>query len=123
MEEIRRDHRSPRLLRGALESASGKRHDLLIKNISRHGLGAKFSGHEVKQGEHVVVDLPKIGRLTGTVQWVRGGGIGLKITEEIDPSLLLFENNTLAPPKPGPYRVADRFQPVTSTYRPGFRRK
>jgi hypothetical protein len=123
MEEGRVYQRYSRLLRGALCDASGHRHDLLIKNVSRYGVGAKFSGPGVKIGDEVQVDIPHIGICHGTVRWMRNGNIGVQLLEAVDPEQLRFQNTELTARETESYHVADRFQPVISTYRPGLKRR
>lgn len=121
MEEVRTDKRSARLLRGTLVSASGESHDLLIKNISLHGIGGRFSGTGVSEGEAVKLIIPNIGTFDATVRWLRKGGVGLHLVQEINPDTTLFHNSRPVTETTTPYHVPDRFQPSLSTYRPGFR--
>lgn len=110
-----------------METEAGEQYELLVKNISCHGLGGKFTGSKVKVGDRVIVKVPKLDLLHGTVQWLAGGAIGIRVEEEIDPNILLFESDpsSFVPPsaQPEPFRVAERFQPVRSIHRPGFGRK
>jgi hypothetical protein len=117
--------RSPRFARfakGRIFTASAT-YDVVIRNVSRFGLGLKCREAQLAEGEDITVELPLVGRVQGTVQWVRNGNCGVRLQQEIDPQSLLFVDNQEVRPKDDPFRVFDRFQPDKSTYRPGFNRR
>lgn len=123
MNEARLDKRSARLLRGAIVATGGERLDLLIKNISHHGVGGRFSGSGLAVGESVQVELPGIGLFDASVRWIRKEAVGLHVEQLIDPETTLFRNNHLINQPTHPYHVPDRFQPSQTAYRPGFRHR
>ena len=110
-------------MRGVMELPDEKSHDILIRNISSRGIGAKFSGEMLRAGTAVTVEISTLGEFNGTIRWHNEGRIGIELAEELDPATLHFENGRLAAKDNRKYEVAIRFQPVTTTYRPGFGRK
>ncbi|TNE45620.1 MAG: PilZ domain-containing protein [Sphingomonadales bacterium] len=118
MKEVRADKRSARLLRGSLRCADGKSFDIIIHNLSTHGIGARLSNQVPVKGPAVQVDIPTMGKFHGTIRWQANGRIGIRVTETLDPKDIHLGKGPLNAKEK--YIVASRFQPVTSTYRPGF---
>jgi len=117
-----RKRRSSRIIRGTLITPSGHECELLIRNVSSHGLGAKTAAQiDLKIGDDVIVQLPNVGRIAGTVRWIGNGSFGIETSKEIDADLLLFggDERSLVP-KTEAYNVPEAFQPTTDTRRPGF---
>ena len=69
----------------------------------------------------VLVDMPLLGSVEGVIKWVRNGHCGIQTYDPLDVERLRFrqDNNLLS--SPAPFSVAERFQPVTRTYRPGLK--
>lgn len=116
-----REQRLSRIIRAMLITPDGREHELLIRNVSSHGLGAKAADVVVRAGDQVVVQLPNVGRITGTVRWAKVGAFGLYTAEEINTDLLFFRGEDrpiLA--------KSDAFRPpvsvATDPRRPGFGR-
>lgn len=118
-----RSNRSSRIIRAVLVAPDGSEHDLLIRNVSHHGLGAKTTTILVRAGERLVMRLPNIGEVTGTVRWTRGEALGIQTDEAIDIDLLFFrgEDRAIAVKADG-YRTPRSFEPDTDPRRPGFGR-
>jgi hypothetical protein len=119
--------RNARIIKAVLFTADGRSDTFIVKSVSRHGLGGRTAHVHVSAGDVVTVDLPLIGRISGSVRWTRGlgtGGLafGLQIDAEIDLDRLRFDHAELPAPPAPKFSVADRFKPATSTYRPGFKR-
>jgi hypothetical protein len=118
-----REKRLSRIVRGALVTPDGREHELLIRNVSDHGFGAKTADVVVRAGDQVVVQLPNIGRITGTVRWAKVGAFGVHTAEAIDTDLLLFRGEERAiAPRPDEFRVPRSFEPNVDPRRPGFGR-
>ena len=118
-----RSNRSSRIIRAVLVAPDGSEHDLLIRNVSHHGLGAKTTTILVQAGERLVMRLPNIGEVTGAVRWTRGEALGIQTDEAIDIDLLFFrgEDRPIAVKADG-YRTPRSFEPDTDPRRPGFGR-
>jgi len=123
MIEDRTNTRTSRLMRGTITLSGGGSHDILVQNISRKGIGIKFPGQALNIGEMVRIDVPALGVFHGTVRWHVKGRAGIELSEEIDPASARFQNAGLVARENNKFQVADRFQPSTTTYRPGFGRK
>ncbi len=123
MTEDRTSQRFSRLIRGMMEVPSEKSYEILIQNVSEHGIGARFSEEHLIAGTPVTVEIIGKDEYHGTVRWQKAGRIGIELTEELDPNSILFENDHLTAKQDGKYQVAIRFRPTTSTYRPGFGKK
>lgn len=118
--------RQPRvamLAKAQLSKGMSETSQVLIRNVSRQGLAIKCPSITLLAGETVTIDLPPIGRVQGTVRWVRKDNAGIRLDQEIDPGQLQFGNRETIAAKPDPFRVYDRFDPEKSTHRPGFRRR
>ena len=119
-----RKRRSSRIVRGTLITSSGRECDVLIRNVSSHGLGVKAADLDLKIGDQVAVQLPNVGRMTGTVRWAENGAFGIETSEEIHADLLLFggDENRIVP-KAEVYSTPKSHAPLTDSRRPGFGRR
>ena len=120
MNEGRATNRLARLLRGSVLMPSGQRHNLLIQNVSRHGIGGRFTGQRLAAGDAVTVEIANIGTFRGRVQWQSETRIGLCLDDELDVEDIRFRNGKLIDGKGEGYQVPHRAMPVRSTWRPGF---
>jgi len=121
-----KSERQPRvamLAKAQLSKGVSETSHVLVRNISRQGLAIKCSSITLLAGETVIIDLPPIGSVQGTVRWVRNDIAGIRLEQEIDPGQLQFGNRETLDTKPEPFRVYDWFNPEKSTHRPGFRRR
>lgn len=124
--ETDREVRSGRMFQAAVENARIGQQRVTIRNVSEHGLGGR-SQVPLEPGEQLVVTLQGLGRIDATVRWSDGSRFGLRLDRPIDPSRLTFGDKdwsvasaaVLMPTD----RASDRFKPVTSTWRPGFRHR
>lgn len=123
MDEARSNQRSSRLVRGSMTGPDDMCREILIHNVSCHGIGAKFSGGGVKPGDKVLLDLPTLGNFHGTVRWLRDGRIGIELEEPLSPEAIKFHNEQLSAKKDTAYKVPERFKPMTNPWRPGFGKK
>ncbi|MBB5686842.1 PilZ domain-containing protein [Sphingobium boeckii] len=95
---------------------------IAVRNVSPHGLGARA---EVPPplGMIVKINLSGVGDVEGEVRWVTGNRFGVKLDGSIDTSKFNFSGRSWeeVTPRYDPGDVADRFKPMSSTWRPGFR--
>ncbi|MGD9811759.1 MAG: PilZ domain-containing protein [Sphingobium sp.] len=124
MSDARQQKRLARLTRGSMKLASGRQHYLLIQNISRFGIGAKFSADRLSVGETVTITIPAVGQFTGTIRWQSAGRVGIQLDSAVNAEAIQFHNKDHIETKDSySYRVAERFRPVATTWRPGFGKK
>jgi hypothetical protein len=63
---------------------TGQSQDIRIRNLSAIGMMAEC-GLRVVEGDAVAIDFKTIGRVPGTVAWIREGKLGIRFDYEIDP--------------------------------------
>jgi len=88
---IQRERRLTRAIRARLYPALGTPLDMLIKSISRRGLGGRVEGVGLTVGERVVVELPYLGRVRCTVRWMKKREVGVESDRDIDLRAFRFE--------------------------------
>ncbi|MBB5686840.1 PilZ domain-containing protein [Sphingobium boeckii] len=94
-----------------------------IRNISSTGMGGRADPPPLA-GETVTVVMGPLGEVTGHVRWVNGKQFGIQLDKSIDPARFDFSSRSwtdIALAHDGEDDVAERFKPVTSTWRPGFK--
>ena len=62
--------------------------DVVVRNISKRGLGAATQGLFPFVGEHLIVKFPAGLSISGTVRWAEGPSFGISLDNEIDPGEL-----------------------------------
>ncbi|WP_295524734.1 PilZ domain-containing protein [Novosphingobium sp. Chol11] len=83
-----RDTRQPRIVSARLVLRSGEQHDIVVRNISSTGLGARTKGPAPARGECVTVILPGDQVLNGTVRWFTRSSFGLELDTPLSPEAL-----------------------------------
>jgi hypothetical protein len=63
---------------------TGQSQDIRIRNLSAIGMMAECA-LRVVEGEAVAIDFKTIGRVPGTIAWIRDGKLGIRFDYEIDP--------------------------------------
>lgn len=58
-----------------------------IRNLSEQGLMAEV-GHPVPMGTPIIIDLPGVGEVGGSVAWSAEGRIGVALSRSIDVALV-----------------------------------
>lgn len=106
--------RLQRMLRVTIHARRFGSAEVVVRNISASGLGGS-SDQWLIAGEGVEVELPNLGRVTGTIAWVEGRRFGLAFEAAIDPSRVLRE---AAPGMDRSFRVMDRYRPEAAPWRP-----
>jgi len=83
-----RDARQPRIISARLVMRSSEQQDVVIRNISSTGLGARTKGPAPARGERVTVILPGDQILNGTVRWFARNSFGLELDTPLSPEAL-----------------------------------
>ncbi len=83
-----RDTRQPRIVSARLVRRGGDQQDIVIRNISPTGLGARTKAAAPARGEQVTVILPGDQILTGTVRWFTRNAFGLELDTPLSPAAL-----------------------------------
>ena len=83
-----RDHRHPRMMLARIEGGRMRGQDIVIRNISKRGLGAATQGIFPFVGENLTVKLPTGPTISGAVRWTDGPSFGLLLDIEMDPDSL-----------------------------------
>ena len=84
--------RERRLIRGELRCDRLGTIELLIRNVSRRGIGATCRSLPPMPGEAVMVRMPDGQVVSGTVRWARDQAFGIVLDEPFDVAAL---NSTL----------------------------
>ena len=97
-----REQRERRLIRAELQSERLPPHDILIRNISAHGIGAASrTGNPPSLGERVWVRLPDGQTIAGVIRWVSAQDFGIALDAaiplpELFASLQKLKQNAVA---------------------------
>ena len=83
-----RDRRHRRMMLARIDGGRLRGQDIVIRNISRRGLGAATSGIFPLVGENLTVKLPTGPTISGAVRWAKGPSFGLSLDIEMDPDSL-----------------------------------
>lgn len=83
-----REPRRARLARGVLRLSGGREVQIVVRNMSRHGLGLSSHAGPPMTGEAVTVSLPGHDDLHGVVRWVRNHNFGVELTTSVNPENL-----------------------------------
>ncbi len=118
-----REQRHARLIKGRISKPGSASFEVLVRNVSRSGMGIKSSSLQLAVGETVSIDLAIVGWVEGVVSWVHSDNAGVRLNQEIDPQALRFSSHEVVDYKQEPFQVHDRFRPEISTWRPGFGRR
>lgn len=77
-----------KLLRALLRDSRGREIEVLVRNVSTHGLGATTKDTPPRLGEQINIDLAPLGLVAGEVRWAKGNGFGLALDHPIDVETL-----------------------------------
>lgn len=83
--------------------------EIIVRNISKRGIGARSKGVILAEGEAVTLQLGPVGDVEGTVRWIKGSSFGVELVETLDPELFNFEGKS--------WDVADKRFDGTDVYR------
>ena len=118
-----RENRTHMVMHAAMSSERLNPQEILVRNISASGIGARARGAPPHIGEQIVIAFDGIGRYQASVRWVSGNLFGAELTQRIDPSVFHFSSDwhNRPLPKPEPHFVPERFRPVSRAWRPGLK--
>ena len=86
--QLQREARERRMIRGQLRCERLGTIDVLIRNVSSHGLGATCRCLPPMPGEAVMVRMPDAQVISGTVRWVEDQSFGIVLDEPFDIAAL-----------------------------------
>jgi len=118
-----RDGRPARLVHASIRSDRLPETTVLIRNISRHGIGAKARLDRLQVGDTVFIRLGPLDEVAGTLRWVRGDRFGVHLHEELNPDSFNFSGSDWTVLN-RPYErghVYDQFRPTERAWRPGIK--
>ena len=118
-----REARPARLVHASIRSDRVPETDVLIRNISRHGIGAKARLDQLQVGDTVFIRLGPINEVAGTVRWIRGDRFGVQLHNELNPDSFNFAGSDWTSLN-RPYErghVYDQFRPTQRAWRPGIK--
>ena len=111
-----REQRKHRLLRGVIRSQEIGDQEVLIRNLSRRGLGGKALGSPLKIGAKVEVIIRGEIALAATVRWTKCNSFGLKFCHEIDDEVIVaWLQQEFSRPSDGQWEVRTRHRVYRST--------
>jgi hypothetical protein len=118
-----RPHRTHMVMRATISSERLPTEEILVRNISASGIGARARGTPPHIGEHVIIVFEAMGHYPATVRWANGNRFGVELAHAIDPAVFHFSSDwhTAPLPRSEAFTVADRFKPMARTWRPGVR--
>ena len=79
-----RDERRGKLIKGRMIVTEGSVTEVMIRNLSLHGMGGYVRGHAPKEGAQVQIAIERIGTVNGTIRWRRAHTFGFQCDTEID---------------------------------------
>jgi hypothetical protein len=85
------DLRSPRrsqLIRASIVDSGHRTYPIVIRNVSKSGIGGIAPGNLLQKGEGVVVQFREDKAMEGTVAWVDGDRFGVRMRFELDLEFL-----------------------------------
>ena len=111
-----RDRRHPRLMLARIEGGRMQGQDLVIRNISKRGLGAATQGIFPFVGEHLSVKLPTGPTISGVVRWADGPSFGVSLDIEMDTNALADVKSKLRTPPAEPQWEVSRLHRVVTPF-------
>lgn len=93
---------------------------VMVRNVSRSGLGARASGWTPVTGETVHIDLGSSGEVEGVVRWVKGNLFGVALAQSIEPGNFDFsgKGRSVANKQSDVNQNYTRLRPVSDFRRP-----
>ena len=89
-EQAEREERTGKMFLARLHSCDLAGQDIIIRNISAHGLGARSKGAIPHPNDAVRIEMEAYGSVEGVVRWVKGNLFGVELTSALNPELLNF---------------------------------
>ena len=118
-----REPRVGKMFLARLHSARISDAEILVRNISEHGLGARCKGAIPAEGEEIRIQMEAYGTVEGIVRWVKGNIIGVQLTGTLNPDLLNFADKAwdVANKPFDNSQVYGQFKPSQDFKRPGLK--
>ena len=119
---IDREQRLGKLVLASLRREGLPPREIMIRNISINGIGARIDGDVPLIGERVLLDLMNLKDVRGTIRWVKGNRFGIRIDDKLDPHVLcLTGQQEQKAGEARPWEVMERFRPEKAAPRPGLK--
>ena len=83
-----RDSRQRKLIRAQMFRKQLPEQSIIIRTVSRRGIGANSQGCPPIKGEEIVILLPFCEEMTGVVRWVDGSSFGVALDRDLDMETL-----------------------------------
>lgn len=118
-----REQRVGKMFLARLHSVRLADQEIMIRNISEHGLGARCKGAVPEPGEEVRIEMEVYGNVEGVVRWAKGNLIGVALSTGINPNLLNFADKAwdVANKPFDNSQVYTQFKPERDFRRPGLK--
>lgn len=97
-----RDRRYSRMMLARFADGKLAGQDVIIRNISKRGLGAATQGSLPQVGDSLSIKLPTGPTISGVVRWADGPTFGLALDVEMDPNSLADVEKRLRTPAASP---------------------
>lgn len=95
-----REPRTRMIIAATMAGEGIAEHEILIRNISRRGIGARSRHGAPRIGERVTIRIGGLAEFPGTVRWTQGDQFGLLLDRDIDPSAFDLPSSAETP-RPG----------------------
>lgn len=118
-----REQRVGKMVLAHMRSARLPEHDVVVRNISSHGLCIRSKAELPELGEQVSIRFDALGEVHGVIRWVHGTNFGVQLDEELDPSRFQFADKSweFANREFEANHVYTQFKPEVKTWRPGLK--
>jgi len=117
IEQKRTDARQRRLLKAHMLHPRHGRIDILVRDVSAHGIGGKCD-RDLMAGEAVTICLPAHHPVSGRIAWCARRAFGVQLDGGIDPVLVRSASESASQP----YQPPESAMPAGDFKRPGFGR-
>ena len=88
--EPERERRVRCLLRGTMIDERNVSSEIVIRNVSRHGIGAALrQGRHLRVPQNVAISLPNDVVAWGETRWVSDQNFGILLEHELDPDTII----------------------------------
>jgi hypothetical protein len=122
---INRDRRGKRMLAATMRTERIADQPIIIRDVSRRGIGARATVSGPIVGERVTIRTNDGQEVAGKVQWARESRFGIELERDINPDAFQAAGTSWdITDRPFPRgHVYDQFKPVSKPYRPGLKSK
>ncbi|MCT2400578.1 PilZ domain-containing protein [Novosphingobium mangrovi (ex Huang et al. 2023)] len=85
LDDRRRETRHATRFEAIIETSQGRRHPVLLADVSLHGCSVQTDAETVRQGAFVSIGLYGEPMLPAIVRWVRGKAAGMEFLRSVPP--------------------------------------